>query len=101
MRCSTSLMALAAAAGLAACAPIPGIGPLFGPDSGATLLVLALIGLIAFSVMQLQGRSFNGGTDDGSARRHNGEPAIQILRKRYANGEISREVYLKTLDDLR
>jgi uncharacterized membrane protein len=79
----------------------PGIGPLFGPDSGATLLVLALIGLFAFGVMRLQGRSFDGGTNDGNLRRHNREPAIQILRKRYANGEISREVYLKTLDDLR
>jgi uncharacterized membrane protein len=38
---------------------------------------------------------------DSSAPRHNREPAIQVLRKRYANGEISREVYVKTLDDLR
>jgi uncharacterized membrane protein len=94
-------MAFAAAAGLAACAPIPGIDPLFGPDAGATLLILALIGLFACGVMRLQGRSFSGGADDSSSPRHDREPAIQILRKRYANGEISREVYLKTLDDLR
>jgi uncharacterized membrane protein len=101
MRCCASLMALAAGAGLAACAPIPGIGPPFGPDLGATLLVLALIGLFAFGVIRLQGRSFSGRADDSSAPPHNCEPAIQVLRKRYASGEISREVYLKTLDDLR
>jgi uncharacterized membrane protein len=85
---------------LAACGPVPGLGPLFGPDSGATLLFLAVIGLLVYGVARLRQRKTDLGPRTESGHRHNGEPAIQILRERYAKGEISRAEYLQSLNDL-
>src|ERR1700678_467711 len=44
------LLTSALTAALVACAPVPGLGPLFGPDSGMALFFLAAIGLAAYGI---------------------------------------------------
>lgn len=94
------LLGSAVTAALAACAPVPGLGPLFGPDAGTTPFFLAVIGLAAYGVRRLQQRKTALGRRAESGHDHNGEPAIQILRERYAKSEISRSEYLQSLNDL-
>jgi uncharacterized membrane protein len=100
MQRSLPLLALVVPAALAACSPVPGLGPLFGLDSGTTLLVLAVIGLFAYGVKRLLPHKTDWGPSPESGHGHNAEPAIQILRERYAKGEISRAEYLQSLNDL-
>lgn len=87
-------------AALAACAPLPGLGPMFGPDSGASLLIFAVIGLCVYGVQRLRQQKHDWWPRAAGGRGVNREPAIQILRERYAKGEISRNDYLQSLDDL-
>ena len=100
MQRSIPLLAVVASAALAACAPIPGLGPMFGPDSGASLLVLAVIGLCIYGIQRLRQHKPDGWPKADSGQGVNREPAIQILRDPYAKGEISRSDYLQSLDDL-
>ena len=100
MQRSIPLLVLGTSAAIAACAPIPGLRPMFGPDSGASLLVLAVIGLCVYGVQRLRQHKPDWWPRAGSGRGVNGESAIQILRERYAKGEISRSDYLQSLDDL-
>jgi len=53
MQRSIPLLVLAESTALAACAPVPGLGPLFGPDSGSTLLSndLVQMSISVFSVV--------------------------------------------------
>jgi uncharacterized membrane protein len=87
-------------AALVACAPVPGLGPVFGPDSGMALFFLAAIGLAAYGITRRQQRKPDWGRRAESGHDRTGEPAMQILRERYAKGEISRSEYLQLLDDL-
>lgn len=100
MQRSMILLVSAVTLALAACGPVPGVGPLFGPDSGtAVLFILALIGLLAYGIKRLR-EGKTGEMSATSGRSRNPEPAIRILRERYAKGEISRSDYLQSLDDL-
>jgi uncharacterized membrane protein len=87
-------------AAIAACAPVPELGPLFGPDSGMALVFLTIIGLAAYGIKRLQQPKTDLGPRAESGHSKNWEPAIQILRERYAKGEISRCEYLQSLNDL-
>jgi uncharacterized membrane protein len=100
MQRSIPPLVLTVTAALAACSPVPGMGPLFGPDSGTTVLFLAVIGLFAYGIKRLPQRKTDLRSGAESGRAHNGEPAIQILRERYAKGEINRDEYLQSLRDL-
>jgi uncharacterized membrane protein len=93
------LLTSALTAALVACAPVPGLGPLFGPDSGMALFFLAAIGLAAYGITRRRKPDWGRRAESGHDRT-GGEPAIQILRERYAKGEIGRSEYLQLLDDL-
>lgn len=75
---------------LAGCAPPgPGIGPpLSGPEGLSALLLLLVIGLVAYLVkIRTNNRA-------GEAQ------AAQILGERYARGEINREQYQRMMTDI-
>ena len=82
MQRSMILLVSAVTLALAACGPVPGVGPLFGPDLGtAVLLILALIGLFAYRIKRLR----EGKTGEMSAARGRSrnaeEPAIRIFAR--------------------
>jgi len=85
---------------LLACSPIPGFGPPFGPDAGASVLLLGVIGLMAYGVKRLRDEQRQGGR--GSEAVHNArvDTAKSVIRDRYAKGEIGREEYFQLLKDL-
>ncbi|MCL6442132.1 MAG: SHOCT domain-containing protein [Alicyclobacillus sp.] len=59
------------------------------------LVVIAGVLLIAWAVVRVVRRA-NGRRDDGLSM----DPAIRVLKERYARGEIDREEYLQRLRDL-
>ncbi len=75
MQRSMVLLASAVTAALAACAPVPGLGPLFGPNSGSTLFFLAVIGLFAYGIKRLRQRRTDWGPSPENGNGHTGEPA--------------------------
>jgi uncharacterized membrane protein len=93
------LCVYAAIAALAACAPLPGFGPLFGPDSGITVVLLGVIAVIIYWRERLRRRKAT--TDMADGEQTGGSPELRILRQRYAKGEIDRDHYLQMLNDLR
>ena len=108
----------------AACGPVRpalGLGPALDPFVGLILLVALVLGagwLVKSAVRSPAGQAierqfsetgqavrdrFDAGTDDRSAKHHQGDAASraeEILRERYARGEIDRKQYLEMLDDL-
>jgi len=68
-----------------------GFGMGFGGFYMIIFWVLVIIGII-FLI-----RAFAGGTKDGGG----GETALDILRKRYANGEISKEEFEEKKKEVR
>jgi uncharacterized membrane protein len=60
---------------------------------------LAVIGACLYGVQRFRQRQ-SGLPPRAGQQGLNPEPAIQILRERYAKGEISRSDYLQSLDDL-
>ena len=80
----------AGAALLAGCAPIPGIGPLFGPDTIMTILLIAVIVLLGYL--------FKSRRDGNKSRAQ--ASAETILSERYARGEISREDSVQMRKDI-
>jgi uncharacterized membrane protein len=80
----------AATALLAGCAPIPGIGPLFGPDTLMTILVIAVIVSLGYV--------FKSWRDGSKSRAH--ASAETILSERYARGEINREDFVQMRKDI-
>ncbi|SRR6266481_5024559 len=99
MPLSARLCVYAAIAGLAACAPVPGFDPLFGPDSGINVVLLAVIAVIVYWRERLRRRKAATGMAEGEQAA--GSPELRILRERYAKGEIDRDHYLQMLNDLR
>ena len=116
----TTLVLISAACGPAG--PALGLGPALDPFAGLILLVALVLG--GGWVVKTASRSSAGqaiekqvvetgqavrdrfaGTDDPSAKRqHEGKAASgaeEILRERYARGEIDRKQYLEMLDDLK
>ncbi|MCD6128936.1 SHOCT domain-containing protein [Candidatus Bipolaricaulota bacterium] len=81
---------------------LPGLAPL-GPGwdrlaNGALIIctgLLAIGGLLYVLVYVLGGVAPSGGTEDRS------DPALEILKQRYARGEITTEEYRRMLDELR
>jgi len=65
---------------------------------GMWLLWLVVIVAVVLAVMFL---ARTAGGSGGPAAPHRGESAEEILRRRYARGEIDREQYEKMLSDLR
>jgi len=81
---------VAGAALLAGCAPIPGIGPLFGPDTIMTILLIAVIVLLGYLFKSRR---------DGNKSKPRAS-AETILSERYARGEISREDFVQMRKDI-
>jgi putative membrane protein len=75
---------------LAGCAPIPGMGPLFGPDTLMTLLLIAVIVLLGYLFKSWRER--NKSRAQASTET--------ILSERYARGEISREDFVQMRKDI-
>ncbi|MGD8625166.1 MAG: SHOCT domain-containing protein [Anaerolineae bacterium] len=64
------------------------------------LFFLVLLGAVAVVVV-LVARQGSGGADRGAGWRGRPEgEALEILRQRYARGEITREEFLSMRDDL-
>jgi uncharacterized membrane protein len=78
---------------------VPGLDPLFGPDSGITVVPLAVIAVIVYWRERLRRRKATTGMAEGE--QVGGSPELRILRERYAKGEIDRDHYLHLLNDLR
>ena len=89
----------AAIAGLPACAPVPGFDSLFGPDSGITFVLLAVIAVIVYWRERLRRRKATTGMAEGEQAGES--PELRILRERHAKGAIDRDHYLQMLNDLR
>jgi hypothetical protein len=89
----------AAIARLSACAPVPGFDPLFGPDSGITIVLMAVIAVILYWRERVRRRRATTGMAQGE--QAGGSPELRILSERYAKGEIDRDHYLQMLNDLR
>jgi putative membrane protein len=68
---------------------------------GGLMMLLFWGGIIALAFFAIRAllRSGRERTDEGSWRQR-GETALDILQKRYAGGEISREDYLEVKRDL-
>ncbi len=56
------------------------------------LLVIVLIGVVIYMAVQ---------KNRGGSKKESQDDAVNIIKVRYANGDISREEYLKYLDDLK
>lgn len=74
---------------------MPGMGPWIMLLWG--LFALALLVLVVLAILWLA-RSLLAGPGDG---RRNRDGTEEILRRRYAAGEITREEYLRLREDLR
>ncbi|GIX06474.1 MAG: hypothetical protein KatS3mg115_0877 [Candidatus Poribacteria bacterium] len=61
---------------------------------GWVLIIVGVVFLVRWVLQQTQGRSERASTSDS------GEDALEILRKRYARGEIDREEYERRRRDL-
>jgi len=73
-----------------------GPGGAWGWGMGAMALFWVLVlGIVIWLAFQLGGRGRPPGGDAGRSR------AEEILKERYARGEIDRETYQRMLDDLR
>ena len=111
---------------LAACGPagpVLGLGPALDPFVGLVLLLALALGgfwVVKTAVRSPAGQAierqvsetgqavrdhFRAGTDDsGQKREHTRDaasPAEEILRQRYARGEIDRKQYLEMMADLK
>ena len=69
------------------------------------LLMIVLIAVIVWAVVRFtrQPRVAPAGVDTGpdrSARQAVGDPAVDLVRQRYARGELDRETFLQTVQDL-
>ena len=76
-----------------------GFDPLFGPDSGITVVVMAVIAVIIYWRERLRRRKATTGMAQGE--QAGGSPELRILRERFAKGEIDRDHFLQMLSDLR
>ena len=64
---------------------------------GGLMMLLFWGGLIAMAFFALRALMRSGqGRDQGATRSNIGETALEILQKRYAQGEINRKEYLET-----
>jgi len=76
--------------------PMCGSGGAWGWGMGAMALFwIVVLGIAIWLVLQLVGRGRSPGGDAGRTR------AEEILKERYARGEIDRETYQRMLDDVR
>ena len=80
------------------------MGWLFGWGMGLVmlfgwLLPLAAVGLIVWLIVG-RGHGDAGGNALGDRHGGDSDTALQLLRERYARGEISREEFLQTREDL-
>lgn len=57
---------------------------------------VVIIGLIIWAVVTIVNRS----STDGTTREPGGESAMDVLKKRYASGEISKEEFEEKKQDL-
>jgi uncharacterized membrane protein len=78
---------------------VTGFDPLFGPDSGITVVVMAVIAVIIYWRERLRRRKATTGMAQGE--QAGGSPELRILRERFAKGEIDRDHYLQMLNVLR
>ena len=74
---------------------VPGLGPLF--DQAATLAVVVVLALVALPWLMRTFRKQESSATSGSETPQ----AEEILRARYARGELDRNQFLLMLEDLR
>ncbi len=68
---------------------------------GGLIMLVFWGGVIALAFFAIRALMRPGGERvEGEYQLHRGETALDILQKRYARGEISREEYLETKRDL-
>jgi putative membrane protein len=68
---------------------------------GGLMMLLFWGGVIALAFFAIRALTRSGGgRAEGGSQPRGGESALDILQKRYARGEISREEYLEMKGDL-
>ena len=73
----------------------------YGGGMGGFFMIFVWILIIAGLVMLIKSLMGGGGHDSGARPGPVDESAEEILKKRYARGEISEEEYKRMLDNLR
>lgn len=73
----------------------------FGLGWGGFLLMILFWGLLIFAAVAVVKALFSRGSDSQRTDSDREEKALEILNKRYASGEVSRDEYETIKQDLR
>ena len=76
------------------------MGSMMGGASLWAVLVLILLAVVTAGIIALVLQGFRGGAGGGTRTAQPGEEAREILRSRYAAGQIDEDEYLRRISGL-